>query len=328
MTPTPRHTGVLAVAAMVALGVLLGTLAAAWRASAARDVEALTTLGIAVPAALVALVGLAVIGGVVLLFYRRVLADLAARDRDLELERQHAFHQEKMAALGALAAGVLNDIGNPIAAIDGYARAMLELAPPAVRGELGDPALILRETARLQLITRQISELAAPPASAAELLSLNDVVRSAMLLLHFDPRLAGVRIETVLDAQLPALRGTADRLLQLVMQLTVNAADAVLAGAQGPPLIMLKTWRDGDTLLLSIADNGLGMTPQVLQRAFEPRFTTKPAGRGTGLGLPLAQAIARQHGGEVALASAAGQGTTVTVRLALQPQAVAQEAGA
>ena len=162
------------------------------------------------------------------------------------------------------------------------------------------------------------------------MLSLNDVVRSALLLLHFDPRLAGVRIETELDAQLPALRGTADRLLQLVMQLTVNAADAVLSGAQGPALIKLKTLPDGDTLRLVIADNGPGMSSTVLARAFEPRFTTKPAGRGTGLGLPLAQAIARQHGGAVLITSAPGAGTTVTVRLAVQAPAGAlpQEASA
>ncbi len=247
-----------------------------------------------------------------------MVAALAAREHDLGIERRNVFHQEKMATIGALAAGVLNDIGNPIAAIDGLARAMRderEAGSLRYDNPLCDPENILRETTRLQIITRQIAELAAPPSSRTELLSLNDVVRSALLLAHFDPRVNGVRIDTEFDPQLPAVDGVGDRLLQLVLNLLVNAADAVRGAVAGSPLISIKTRRHGHGAELLLADNGCGMDPNTLARAFDPLFTTKPAGQGTGLGLPLCREIAQQHGGALSIESTPGFGTQVTLYL-------------
>lgn len=255
-----------------------------------------------------------------------MVAALAARERDLEVERRTVFHQEKMAAVGAMAAGVLNDIGNPIAAIDGVARAMKEAhaSGECVIGEgLCDPDLILRETTRLQGFTQMIAGLAATQSTEPQLLSLNELVQTALLLLHFDPRMAGVRIQTELDPQLPALTGISDSLLQLVVNLLVNAADAVCALPADRPLIEVSTGADPAGVRLTIADNGCGMDPDTLRRAFEPMFTTKPAGRGTGLGLPLVRAIAGQHGGDVVIESAPGRGTRAHVRLALRSQPAA-----
>jgi signal transduction histidine kinase len=250
---------------------------------------------------------------------------LAARANELEVERRSIFHQEKMAAVGAMAAGVLHDIGNPIAAIDGVARAMLEAhaSGDCKMGEgLCDPSLILRETARLQGITRMIAGLAAPPATAPQWLSVNEIVQTAMLLLHFDTRLAGVRIDTALDPQLPAVVGVSDALLQLVMNLMTNAADALRAAGRAAPLIQVKTSPGSDGVEITIVDNGCGMSDDIAQHAFEPLFTTKPSGRGTGLGLPLCRTIARQHGGDITLQSSLGVGTRVLVHLAAMPLAL------
>lgn len=246
----------------------------------------------------------------------RLSQALAQREHELELERRKVFHQEKMAAVGALAAGVLNDIGNPIAAIDGVARAMKE-AVASGDGIIGhglcDPELILRETARLQGVARMIAGLAATHGSEPQLLDLNEIVHQALLLLHFDPRMAGVRIETELDAQLPALQGVGDSLLLMMVNLLFNAADAVRGRPQ--PLIQVKTLADAPAMRLIVEDNGCGMDESTLRRAFEPMFTTKPAGHGTGLGLPLVRTIAVQHGGDVRLDAWPGEGTRATVRL-------------
>lgn len=269
--------------------------------------------------ALVAAAALLSVAAMLLHRLQRLTAVLAQREHSLEVERRKVFHQEKMAAVGAMAAGVLHDIGNPIAAIDGVARAMQEAhaSGECVPGDgLCDPQLILRETARLQGFTRMIADLAATPSTEPQLLNLNDTVNTALALLHFDPRLAGVRIDTALDAQLPAIHGVSDSLLQLVMNLLVNAADAVRARPGTAGLIHIKTSADGDGVRLAVDDNGCGMNDHTLRRAFEPMFTTKPAGLGTGLGLPLVRAIAEQHGGSVQLASTPGQGTRARVRLA------------
>lgn len=244
---------------------------------------------------------------------------LERRERDLDIERRHVAHQEKLAAIGSMAAGVLSEIGNPIAAIDGLARAMVEAqrsgesAPPPA--PWFDPQQILKETARLGAITHEISELAAPPAAQWQLVSLNQAVGKSLALLRYEPRLERVAVAARLDAQLPAVMGIAERLVQLVMNLVGNAADAVAALPPGERRVEVVTRLADGGIELSVVDNGGGMTDAVRERAFEPLFTTKPPGRGTGLGLPLCRAVAHEHGGRIELESARGQGTRVTVWL-------------
>jgi C4-dicarboxylate-specific signal transduction histidine kinase len=285
-----------------------------------------------------------------------LVRSLAAREAELDIERRNAFHQEKVAALGALAAGVLNDIGNPIAAIDGIAHAMKEAqadarardpAPgPRAAAGLGliDPGLILHETARLQVITRQIAQLASAQPTRAQLLSLNDVVRTALLMLHFDPRLSGVRVDTALDPQLPAVHGQPDRLLQLVMSLTTLAAEAALSSRQvaspadtpvDRPLINVKTLGIGEHVRLVVSDNGPAMNPDLIKHAFDPQPADANAPRGAGHALALCRSIVNQHGGQIRItptASAAGlpssllDGMQVEVTLPLQTPAPAPRA--
>lgn len=247
------------------------------------------------------------------------LADaLDKHERDLEIERRHVMHQEKLATIGAMAAGVVRSIGNPIAAIDGYARGLLSRHDASV----GDaPALkdILRETDRLIAAIHEISALAAPPAAQAQLANLNEIVSQSVALLRFEPRLEGVNVTRNLDPQLPALVAVADRLVLLTTSLIINAADAMPGRPQREARIDVSTRCAGAGVELCVADNGCGMTREVLERAFEPLFTTKPAGRGTGLGLPLARAIALEHGGDITIQSTAGQGTLVRVRLSPAP---------
>lgn len=241
---------------------------------------------------------------------------LTRHERDLEIERRHAMHREKLAAIGSMAAGVLREINHPIAAIDGYARAMAE----ARRSDSGgvhaawfDPGEILRETGRLAAITHDIAELAAPPPSSWQLTNLNETVTQALALLRYEPRLEGVAVAAELDSQLPAVMASAGRLTLLLINLVINSADATAALPPRAAHIQVSTRRAADGVELSVSDNGCGMTGAVRERAFEPLYTTKRAGCGTGLGLPLCRAIAHEHGGRIELESAAGTGTRVTV---------------
>ncbi len=257
------------------------------------------------------------------------LADALARhERDLAIERRNVMHQEKLAAIGSMAAGVLREIGNPIAAIDGYARAMVDAQRsgelgPAAAGERCDPRQILHETARLVAITHEISELAAAPASQRQLASLNEIVTQAIALLRYEPRLKAVTVVPALDPQLPAVMAIADRLVLLLINLVMNAVDATAALAPRTGRIELAARCAGGGVELCVSDNGCGMSDAVRERAFEPLFTTKPAGRGTGLGLSLCRSIAHDHGGHIMLESAAGQGTRVSVWIPLDASGAA-----
>lgn len=244
---------------------------------------------------------------------------LGRRERDLDIQRRQVMHQEKLAAIGSMAAGVLREIGNPIAAIDGLARAWVESqrngdsAPGAA--SWFDPAQILHETARLTAITHEISELAATPTSQWQLASLNEVVAKSLALLRYEPRLEGVAVVPALESQLPAVMGIAERLVQMVMNLVVNAADALAALPPRTGRIEVTTRRVDGGMELWVCDNGSGMSEAVRARAFEPLFTTKAAGCGTGLGLPLCRSVVHEHGGRIDVDSAPGAGTRVRVWL-------------
>jgi len=246
---------------------------------------------------------------------------LAARRNELEIERRKRFHEEKMAAIGSLAAGVLTEIGNPIAAIDGFARAMKDADAARPEGEReGDRAdAILEQTARLLVVARQIEEFTAPRPLQRQLVDINGVIEAALGFLRYDEAMRSIRVELALDRQLPAVSGIPDRLVQLVMNLVGNAADALAAKPRGEARVSIATRRAADAVVLEVADNGSGMRDEVRRRAFEPFFSTKPHGQGTGLGLPLCNSIVGDHGGRIHVESAPGRGTSVTIRLPFAP---------
>ena len=246
---------------------------------------------------------------------------LGKRERDLAVERRHVMHQEKLATIGSMAAGVIREIGNPIAAIDGYARALLEHkgTSPAAAPEAGASGVrsILQEAARLIAITREISGLAAAPASQWQLASVNEIVTHTLGVLRYEPRLEDVKVSTALDPQLPAVMAYADRLVQMLSNLVINAADATSGLPAHAGRIAITTRQADGGVELRVEDNGCGLSPEVVARAFEPLFTTKPAGRGTGLGLPLCRSVVASHGGRIRLEPLPGGGARATVWLPL-----------
>lgn len=245
---------------------------------------------------------------------------LDAREKELMIARQKYFHQEKMAAIGALAAGVAHEIGNPIAAISGIVQEMSDLqtsgacTPP---GKSCMPGLIQEQIKRLAAITREISEFSSPRPVDPEWLDLNALVRSTSSLIHYDKRLRQVTLRTDLDSQLPAVYGVADQLVQVIMNLLINAMDAMEKPDNRTPLVVVSTHEADGFACLTVEDNGQGMEKETTLRAFEAFYTTKPTGKGTGLGLSLCYAIIKEHGGTMNIESTLGKGTRVQVFLPL-----------
>jgi signal transduction histidine kinase len=253
--------------------------------------------------------------------------ELREREAQLELSRQQQFHKEKMAALGSLAAALAHEINNPIAAIAGVAQSLCDNRQSEKCADMGSscqPELILEQARRVSSITRQIADFTAPQSTEAQLLDLNGLVRSTCNFITFDRRFGSVELRTDLDAQLPAVHAVGDHLTQVLMNLLINAADALSDVRDRRPTIVVSTMQAGARVLLKVADNGHGMDDEVRARAFDEFFTTKPAGRGSGLGLSLCRSLIEQAGGNIRIDSEPGGGTTITVELPLdQPMQLA-----
>jgi signal transduction histidine kinase len=253
----------------------------------------------------------------------RMQSELRVHERQLELARQQQSHQEKMAAVGSLAAAVAHEVNNPIASIAGIARSMAAASSgtPGANGDFaGDgPALILEQTRRISEITRQIAEFTRPHSPQPELIDLNRLVQSICKFTGYDRRLHTVPMKLDLDPEMPAVECVADHVTQVLMNLLINAGDALNAVAGRKPEIRITTRRVGEQAMLAVQDNGHGMDAATRERAFEEGFSTKGEGQGLGLGLFLCKALVEGDGGRIEIDSNPGAGTTVSFRIPLQP---------
>lgn len=252
--------------------------------------------------------------GQLMMAINNMASTLDTREKELMMERQKYFHQEKMAAIGTLAAGVAHEIGNPIAAISGIAQEMTERRNANCHLDFCQPCrpdLIHIQTQRIATITREISEFASHQTIEPQLLDLNALLRSTSALMRYDKRSRRIAITFELDSQLPAIYGVADQVTQVIMNLLVNAMDALEGVFDRPPAITIATRPQDDRVCLSIDDNGCGMDANTLARVFEAFFTTKAVGHGTGLGLSLCYSIMQKSGGSITIDSTLDTGTCV-----------------
>lgn len=257
-------------------------------------------------------------------YYTASITDQSEQVRAAELiERQRdALRQsEKLTAMGSLLAGVAHELNNPLSIVMGRAGLLEE----KVAGTpLHDDAHRIHEAAaRCGRIVRTFLNMARQRPTQRTAVPLNDLVRGAAELLQYSLRAADVKLTLALADGLPDLHADGDRLGQVVLNLIVNAQQALTAarGLQGPREVRVETGLDAPagqaaTLWLRVADNGLGVPQAARERIFDPYFTTKGEGSGTGLGLSVSRAVARDHGGELELEPSA-QGACFRLKLPL-----------
>jgi len=243
-------------------------------------------------------------------------SELRERERQLELARQQRFHQEKMAAIGSLAATIAHEVNNPIAAITGAAEAIQEKQTScAYSGECCRAELILEQTRRISQITRRLAEMTAPYSPEPQLLDLNSLVRRTCDFIRYDKRFDMAEFSLDLDSQVPAINAVADHLTQVLINLLINAADATGELVGREPSLTVETRSRNGEVVLAVADNGCGMDAPTLARAFDEAYTTKPPGQGRGIGLFICKSLIEAEGGRIELDSAPGRGTRASVYL-------------
>lgn len=252
----------------------------------------------------------------------RMQSELHHREKQQEVSNQHRFFREKMAAVGSLAAAVAHEVNNPINSISGIAQHTIDMIRSHKRPDddalCGNAEFIVKQTERIAFIVRQFADLSAPRSADPELLDINELVQTTCSFIRYDKRFRHIQIMPDLDDHLPAVRAVADHLTQVLMNLLINAADAMQEVTRRTAMIRVITRQAGGACVLSVSDNGQGMDSAVLAHVFERSFTTKPAGKGRGIGLYLCKTLIEELGGRIDLESTQGVGTTVRVSLPSQ----------
>jgi PAS domain S-box-containing protein len=275
------------------------------------------------------------------------LEELRALNHRLEEAHHQLLQSEKMAALGQLAAGVAHEINNPVGfvgtnlrTLQNYLRDLFRVAAAceeaaaqarvpedfvriqAVKDEVdfdylrNDVFHLLEESvgglARVKKIVQDLKDFSRPGEVEWQLADLRQGLDSTLnIVAHEIKYKCAVRKEY---GDIPPIRCLPAELNQVFLNLLTNAAQAIPDKGE----IVIRTGRDGDEVFVAVGDNGQGIAPEHLGRIFDPFFSTKPVGEGTGLGLSLSYAIVQKHGGRIEVESRVGAGTTFTVLLPIE----------
>ncbi len=229
-------------------------------------------------------------------------------------EEIHGLHQTQMsraehfATLGELAAGLAHEIRNPLAGIAGVIEIVSRDLPPdsAARSVIKDAK---EEAVQINRILTDLLETARPKPPQFQLKDLGGTAEHAVMFARQQAITKGIRVELDKGEQLPPVDHDPNQLNQVLLNLLLNAIQAM----DKPAAIYVSLRRDKDAALITVADQGKGIAPEVLPNIFRPFFTTK--GHGTGLGLSLARRIVEAHGGTINVRSEVGKGTQFTLRL-------------
>ncbi len=244
-----------------------------------------------------------------------------------EIERQReALHQsEKLAALGSLLAGVAHELNNPLSIVTGQALMLREAATAkasqdASLHEFAERSAKIEAAAdRCAKIVKTFLSMARQRQAERRLVTVSTLIEGVLDLLTYGLRTAGIEVVQDLSPDLPAIRADADQIQQVLVNLIVNAKQA-LEDVQGSRRIVIRARAEGDPpqIVFTVSDNGPGVPTDIRSRIFDPFFTTKPQGVGTGIGLAVSRGLVEAHGGALTLAPTNGEGATFVMRLPVE----------
>ncbi len=251
--------------------------------------------------------------------FNRMGVELSDREARLTEAHTQLAQAEKLSAVGEIAASVVHEVKNPVSAIVGFAQLgreaeRLEVAREIfqqIEGHAWRSSDVLQTLLAYARLDKPVRIRLDPSALARETLKL---VRHQLLLKR-------IQVETSLPEGLPPILGNANQLEQVLVNLVLNASQAM--EGREKKVLALSARAEGDQVVIAVGDTGTGISPEDRDQLFRPFFTTKPRGQGTGLGLSVSLRIVRQHRGDIRVESQPGQGTTFSVVL---PRAEVAEA--
>jgi len=254
---------------------------------------------------------------------RFIVAHIMKADREAANFDQQMAQIEKMANIGRLAAGVAHEINNPLQMIlaqAGWIEELLSDEQQETMKNLDEYKTSIKKihlhVDRAAAITHRLLGFSRKISGEQTEVQVNDLVQESVSFLEKEAENNQVAIELQLAEDLPTIMVEGNRLQQVILNLVDNALDAV--GSNGK--IEVVTTTEHDRIVIIIKDNGPGIPPEVMEKIWDPFFTTKEQGKGTGLGLSISQNIIRTLGGEIGAAGRKGGGTVFTITLPFKPQ--------
>jgi two-component system NtrC family sensor kinase len=231
---------------------------------------------------------------------------------------------EKLAAIGHLAASIAHEVGNPLQAIQGFLALFLEQCAPETPNQ-HFLCLAEEEIERIVRVLERLRDLYRPRADVFTNVAVNELIEGVLLLTGKQLERSRIRVVRELTPNLPTIQGVADQLKQVLLNLVLNAAEAMPNGG----ILHVQTHRahlasGQEAIAIAITDTGVGIPPEQLTRIFDGLHTTKE--RGMGLGLYTSKAIVERHLGSISAQSIPGEGTTFEIMLPIRHKESRHEA--
>ncbi len=253
-------------------------------------------------------------------FTHRLEAMVEERTAQLKAAQMKLLQTDRLASLGQLAASVAHEINNPISGVLNLSMLLQRIVDrneqvpperlPEFRRYLGQ---VVAETSRVGRIVADLLAFSRRSRRPETLASIKEIIENTVTLVSHKLELNGVKLELQLGENVPALRCDPSQMQQVVMNLVLNAAEATPPG--GTVAVTTAVDVASGRLVLEVRDTGAGMPPAVVDKIFDPFYTTKEEGKGVGLGLAVVYGIIQSHGGEIEVRSTVGSGSTFRVLL-------------
>ena len=254
--------------------------------------------------------------------FNQMVTRLAEKQQDLEKTITKLKHTqtelvntEKLASVGRIAAGVAHEIGNPLTSVLGHTEI---LHKKLKRKRLKDGEVLLdlvermrKETERINRIIKDLLQFSKPPSAHVEDVKVNQLIRDSLNLLKIQEKFQDIDFTLSLKDNLSPAKGDNDHLQQVLLNILINAADAMPDGGS----IYIRTKEDKRWVVIAIKDTGMGIPAAELDKIFDPFYTTKSPDKGTGLGLSISLKIIDEFGGKLQVKSKDGKGSEFTIYL-------------
>lgn len=248
--------------------------------------------------------------------------DMIARLEDayakLQTAQKKLIQSEKMASIGTLSAGIAHEINNPIAGLQNCIRRIAR-KPSDIKQNQRYLKMMEEAAEKIERVVRGLLDYTRQEEIDFDPVDCREVIEKALLLTAYNLEKSRITITKELPADLPVVSGSANHLQQVMVNLILNSIDAINENCNHNPgcerRIIISAKTDNEWLFISLQDTGVGISPEVKEKIFDPFYTTKPVGYGTGLGLSVCFNIIRTHKGKIEVQSHPGAGTIFTIQL-------------